>query len=520
MSESQHDRDYALEDSPVPREAVMFTQLWCVPISEDKLVNDVQRIYSELAKVEKRCIELDQQLPKSEAELARLLHCHQNLLEMHLEFFLMSQRTNLKSLAEKYRMPARMWRFGIHSLLVILQYKRPQPLDYIWTFIYFAYLSITFLLENVSAFREIWMECLGDLARFGMEFEESDMRDHEVWAGIAGDWYRQAADRCPEAGRIQHDLAVVAWPDFLQQLFFYMKALVTVYPYDSAREGITLLFTRFEKEALHQDAIITAFIATHRAIFMRAPSHEFITLGNRFLAILRGEICELRLKDQQAVYIVSCNIASVLEYGDSEAMISLDYFKRDGETGTKKAHNMALKSMSGQKQNSSEAGNLIKSQITYQGYSLAFHTLSVLLHRMNDPNTFPSVHISMSFIWCLALHPSAMQQLERYIPWIEITSYLNSLIHSDTIVSKIEQAAFPLPGDGSIQQLPEDFLIRGQSWSQLYYPDGFFEDALPEYDRVIIENPLAATLRRYRCLWLGVRIAKVSKMLFLFSFTS
>lgn len=167
-----------------------------------------------------------------------------------------------------------------------------------------------------------------------------------------------------------------------------------------------------------------------------------------------------------------------------EAIIPLEYFKRHGETDAKKAHHLALKSMSGQMCDPREAGTLVQSQshLAYQGSSLAFRTLSVLLHQTDDPgtfpdpNTFPSVHISMSFIWCLALHPSAMQQLERHIPWIKITRYLSSLIHSDIITSKIEQAIFPLLSDGSIQQLPEDFLIRGQSWGQLCYPDGFFED--------------------------------------------
>lgn len=519
---SQHYGDYAIEGSPAPSTVnERFRQVESDPISEDQLVNDVRRIYAQLVIVERWCKKLDE-LAKSETNLSRLqwqglLHCHQTLLNMHHDFFSTSQHPSagavLKSLAEKYYMPSRMWRFGIHSLLEALRLKLPKSSDYMFEFIYFAYPTITVLLQSVSVFRETWMECLGDLARYGTAIEESDMGDYEVWAAISRDWYMHAADHRPEVGRIQHRLAVLAWPDSLQQLFFYMKALVSVRPYPDAREWITRLFTRFEGEALHPDTILAAFIATHRALFMQASPHEFNSLANHFLALLRRGICELQPQHQQAVYIMSCNIAPVLQYGEPEAVIPLKYFKRYEETGVKKAHDLALESMSGQKRVSNDdAGTLIQSQIAYRGSSLAFHTLSVFLHQRHDPKIFPGVHISLSFIWCLALHPSPMQQLESYIPWIEITSYLNSLFGPDIIASKIEQAAFPLLGDRSIQQLPEDFLIRGQSWSQLYYPDGFFEETPPESDRPMIEKQSAAILRRHRCIWLGVRIATVCRV--------
>jgi hypothetical protein len=172
--------------------------------------------------------------------------------------------------------------------------------------------------------------------------------------------------------------------------------------------------------------------------------------------------------------------------------------------------------MSGQKRDSNEAGTAINPQIVCQESSFAFHTLSILLHQANDPNVFPSIHISLSFIWCLALHPPAMQQLEQYIPWMRITHYLNSLVYPDTIISVIGQSSFPLLSNGSIKHLPEDFLIRGQLWSQLYHPDDFFDNAPPEHDRSIIETQYTVTLRRYRCLWLGGRIATVSKRMFKF----
>jgi hypothetical protein len=89
------------------------------------------------------------------------------------------------------------------------------------TFIYMAYSMMTLLLESVRAFEETWIECLGDLARYRMAVEELDLRDREIWAGVARYWYNKAADRNPDVGRIQHHLAVLARLDVVQQLFYY-----------------------------------------------------------------------------------------------------------------------------------------------------------------------------------------------------------------------------------------------------------------------------------------------------------
>lgn len=76
-------------------------------------------------------------------------------------------------------------------------------------------------------------------------------------------------------------------------------------------------------------------------------------------------------------------------------------------------------------------------------------------------------------------------------------------------MSKVEDERFPSHEAGSSRQLPEDFLIRGQAWSQLYYPENFFDVTAEEEERSI-ELPSVIVPRTHRCLWLGVRIASVS----------
>jgi hypothetical protein len=65
------------------------------------------------------------------------------------------------------------------------------------------------------------------------------------------------------------------------------------------------------------------------------------------------------------------------------------------------------------------------------------------------------------------------------------------------------------PTDEAVNQLPEDFLIRGQIWSQSYFPPHFFEDIREGDGRRFIEQSSLDVERIYRCLWLGARIASV-----------
>ncbi|KAF3396516.1 hypothetical protein F1880_006881 [Penicillium rolfsii] len=526
----------------------MYKQPETNPITEDQLINEVRSIYAGLVMVEKKCIEVDKQQTESNAELTGLqwqamISLHRTLLYEHHDFFLASQHPSasevLKRLADKYAMPARMWRYGIHSFLELLRQKLPGSLDYMLNFIYIAYSMMTLLLESVTAFSETWIECLGDLARYRMAVEESDMGSREVWAGVSRYWYNQDADRSPEVGRIQHHLAVLARPDVLQQLFHYTKALVSVRPFPNARESMVLLFSPYTGQGhdLNQHTMVTAFIATHSALFNKLPADQFKTLANHFLMLLREESRHLGGQGQIGVYVMSCNFASILQYGDREvdADIVMEFAQKNHASAAGASEfalnwtsglDLGLKSKIKQKGQPADPSVHLP-PMAFHGSTLAFHTLSILLDQLSDPSIYPSVHISLSFIWSLALHPLAMQPVDAFIPWISIVRFLNTLIDSflnaliesgldsdndiNNEFNKIEARTFPLENK-STRYLPEDFLIRGQSWSQLYYPDQFFDGAPSEDDRPVIEPAFTAIPRMRRCLWLGMQIATVCRI--------
>jgi hypothetical protein len=83
------------------------------------------------------------------------------------------------------------------SATLILRHRLPDSLDHMLAFVYLAYSMMALLMESVPSFEETWIECLGDLARYRMAIEEADLRDREVWSGVARMWYNKAADKSP-----------------------------------------------------------------------------------------------------------------------------------------------------------------------------------------------------------------------------------------------------------------------------------------------------------------------------------
>ncbi|KAJ5099508.1 DNA/RNA-binding domain E.t1.c1-type [Penicillium argentinense] len=518
--EQEKEQKMLSADSPAPHsQYAMVKQLDTNPIGDDQLAQEVRTIYRGLAMVEHKCMKIDKEQAESKAELSApqwqaLISIHSTLLHEHHDFFLASQhptaKPELKMLAEKYSMPARMWRYGIHSFLEVLRQRLPGSLEYMLNFIYVAYSMVTLLLENIPDFQETWIECLGDLARYRMAIEESDMRDREVWAAVSRYWYNQDADLSPDVGRIQHHLAVLARPDVLAQLFYYTKALVCVRPFPNARESIILLFSGFRGQ---QYTLAPALIATHSVIFNKGSPTQFVTLANNYLAILRRDIPRLDRKGQEGVFVMSSNFAAILQYGEPERVMAMEFSQTQHTAET--AYELALHWTGNDNtemiHNPAEVISQALSETAIRGSALAFHSLSIFLDYWNDQSAHPGIHTSLAFIWCLAIHPLAMQQLEPMIPWLKIVQYLNTQFLPDTNLEAIARNSYPELGDGLPRQLPEDFFIRGQSWSQLYYSATFFDGAPPEEDRPFIEKSGMDRPRRHRCLWLGVRISTFNR---------
>ncbi|KAL3463993.1 hypothetical protein BJX64DRAFT_276178 [Aspergillus heterothallicus] len=508
----------------------ILLQLETEPPTEEQLTNNVRGIYAGILMVEERCMEYIKIQSQSRKELSpqhwqQLIAVHRTLLQEHHDFLLASQNPVgdpfLKGLAQKYSMPARLWRHGIQALLELLRRRLPGSSEFMLTFIHLAYSTMTLLLETAPAFEDSWIECLGDIARYRMLVEEADFREQEVWVRIARYWYNEAADKNPGVGRIQHHLAVLGRPDIVQQLFYYTKSLVCNRPFDGARESIFLIFNpnlQGARTARHLPEVSTAFVAAHGYLFTGELSGQFTSTCGDFLSSLSQYASRMGPAFKvHGAYIVSCNFASVLEYAAPNALLPEEF--RGTATQSKTMEDIYpwshrywtpvsdVKTVESNFLASRDSKTI--SPLVFYGSCLAFQTLSVMLSQMGNKNMLPSLHTSLAFLWCLAQTPSGIKHIEVAVPWKQIAKFLNTLIRNFTDFGLIESPGFPVQNED--KWLPEDFLIRGQVWSQRLYPSDFFIKAPNADEGRNLEPPSRDLSRVHRCLWLGVRLAKFNR---------
>ena len=278
----------------------LVPQLETKAISHEQLVAEVKSIYTGLVMIESKCIEVDTAQSSNPNQLSgeqwqALIALHRTLLHECHDFFLATQHPvaseALNRLAAKYAMPARMWRHGIHSFLELLRHRLPHSYDQMLTFIYLAYGMMALLYETVPAFRDVWIECLGDLARYRMAVEETDVMDREIWTNVARSWYCKASDKAPTTGRLYHHLAILARPKAVQQLYFYVKSLCVPIPFPTAKESIMSLFDPlFSEEPPSLPAVDESFVRAHAILFSNKRKDLLDKSIDEFLKLLDAEI--------------------------------------------------------------------------------------------------------------------------------------------------------------------------------------------------------------------------------------
>ena len=528
------------------------------PISHEQLVVEVKGIYAGLVMVEAKCIDVDEKQSAAAQEgnpLYRtqlspeqwqaLLALHKTLLHEHHDFFLASQHPSaspaLSHLAAKYSMPARMWRHGIHAFLEVLRHRLPESLDHMLAFIYIAYSMMALLYETVPSFEDTWIECLGDLGRYRMAIEDDDIRDREVWSGVARFWYGKAADKAPHVGRLYHHLAILARPYTLQQLSLYLRALTCMLPFESAKGSIETLFNPIlegKESANHRSSSMEIiFIKAHGLLFTGRSSEDFVHCTQKLFdgGILDNYIGRITAEfKEQGVFAALSNIASLFEYGvlrvkdTSKSIFRLAF---DEVTACEPQESQSATSKSTTNFGDSELpspqavpSKLTVEDLTSEEFDASMHTIayassitwdtfSVSLRRIGDRNVYPLVNTYLTFLHCLVKVQKAMQHVEMDIPWSDLALFLTALAEPEAVTLKIFSSGFPKPCQGIGRPLPEDFFMRGQVWTQGFFPIKWFEEAMVDYEERTLELPSMAALRQERILWFGHSIASVSHLL-------
>ncbi|KAJ4355819.1 uncharacterized protein N0V89_003840 [Didymosphaeria variabile] len=517
------------------------------PISQEQLASEVKSIYAGLTMVETKCIHVDraqaaalQDGSDPTARLASdhwqaLIALHRTLLHEHHDFFLASQHPSaspaLRRLAAKYSMPARMWKHGIHSFLELLRRRLPESIDYMLAFIYLAYQMMALLYETVPAFEDTWIECLGDLGRYRMAIEDENPRDRETWAGVARSWYSKAADKNPSVGRLYHHLAILARPNALRQLYYYARSLTCVKPFPSARESIlTLLDPILRRPAdpySHDPPIDTNFIQAHGILFGKASSEDFEDARFAFQSQLDNHIGRVTAKwKEQGVYIAVTNLAGLFNYGSDDSILRQilllheKQLTRSTSLSSQSEEDSRSPSpieedKSSQPMSESEVAaqvEILSSDFTFsRAYLLTMATLMLVLRRNGDKNVLPHVHVLLSFFSAFASIKYVAHFLD-HAPWTELVSFLNTLLKSEQRPEKILPGPVFLADQADSLPLPEDYLIRGQIWSQWYFPERWFKREHDEEDRSL-ELASTVKLRTERVLRLGYELATFDRWL-------
>ena len=548
-------------------------QLEITPISQTHLIAEIKSLYARIHADETNCVDEDRHL----AELVRSaepgkrprftdqywstqIARHRTLLNEHHDFFLATQHPSAspacRRLPSKYAMPARLWRHGIHSFLDNLRHGLPESLEHMLSFTYLAYSMVALLFETVEAFRDTWIECLGDVARYRMAIEDENLRDREIWSGNARSWYLKAADNSPHVGRLYHHLAILARPDALKQLHYYSRSSTSVQIFSGARESVLILFQQFlgGTEGSYQKCfpLESCFITVHGLILTRGSTDWMNEQTRHFLVNVNKHIDDLSNRwKEPGMYMAISNIAALLEYGEADAPLrraleraqeptevtpsvsipgapstamgqlrtpstnsrSVSYPREPSDlTSPAEAHVDVEMTNSSTATTDDHIGKHHASSFTlYQAAGIAFPTLKIALSRTGNENVMPHIHVFFVFILAILRAPSAMDLVGPFMPWPEMASFLNSLAKPAGWTSSAPTTDFPVPNRPSVgRPLPEDYAMRGQIWSQNYFPPGWFEESNVDEDERTQELPSMAMPRIARVLWLGICIARVS----------
>ena len=481
-------------------------------VSQEQLAAEVKGIYAGLVMIEARCIDVNNKLmapaqsdPGSLPTLnsqqwQTLIALHRALLDQHSDFFFASYHPSaspaVRGLASKYSMPARMWRYGIYSFLELLRQRLPASLDHMLAFIHLAFSTMALLYEAVPAFEDIWIECLGDLGRYRMAVEDDDARDRDLWAGVARHWYLKASDNAPGTGRLYHHLAILARPRALLQLFYYSKSLCVAVPFPVARDSIITLFNPILNDVSGGQYRLPPFdmavVKAHELLFTNKNMEKFQSAVIDFLDLLDDSIGELTCDFmEKGLCIAISNIIAMLGYGSQD--------------------NTLARAIDKTSQGASEMAVIIDEKATksfLDAEHLTNKVLRIVLKRKGDANILPFIHITLVFMRFMSRHPRAMRHLEANFPWRLLTEMLNPFLASYPALSRVEDAAFPLPIKDHNRPLAEDFALRGLTWAEDYFPETWFAEDERDDEERSLEVPSMIDARKERILWLACSICR------------
>lgn len=369
-----------------------------------------------------------------------------------------------------------------------------------------------------------------------MAIEDGDLKAREVWSNTARFWYNKASQKSPNVGRLYHHLAIVTPRYSMEQLSLFTRSLTCIAPFESARESTMTVF----KPLLHmarRSSVEKFFIRAHTILLINQTQNSDAKFEAIFDMLAGDGKCiakaTARLGNFGAFAAIS-NIAALFEYGIPKSRLRLAYETAQKMKDTASEfepydpnqveHPLTTEGITGLNSNAMmPVDHGIPSSLITKASRLASKTLEIWLNCETDRKIHPLVHIYLVFIRSLIIaqetwrpfeNDAAWSTIERDIPWYPLCSFLNTVAGKFHSTSTIFAEDFPQSrdqkGDKAVTRpLPEDFTLRGQMYSQWYFPRAWFAKTLVDGDEQNIELPSMTEARIERILWLGHRIASV-----------
>ncbi|KAK3304920.1 uncharacterized protein B0T15DRAFT_559038 [Chaetomium strumarium] len=279
------------------------------------------------------------------------------------------------------------------------------------------------------------------------------------------------------------------------------------------------------------------FVRAYGILFNRKQHEELEPTIDEFLKLLDNYINRSTRRWRESGYHMGIsNIYAILGYGDANSPITCA-LKITRSSGTESQDQPMQETSS---EITSSINTIADDGYFYNARKLFTGTYDIVCRRFGDPNILPFLHVTLVFVHHLTFYPEAIDHLAPYFSW-KLTAYmLNTLIGSSSSPSADEsQALAGLLGGGEQfpgwkgdkdeenkvkrdekeggppargprrRPLPDDFALRGFSWVEHYFPDGWFvaDERIDDNDKYF-EVPSMMEERRERVVWLGCRIAE------------
>jgi hypothetical protein len=365
---------------------------------------------------------------------------------------------------------------------------------------------LALLWETVPIFRAHWAYALGELTKYRLDNESMDFEDSMICRDTARSWYRKALELNPSNPMLYFKLGILAEPEPLPQISFFLLATICRERSNTAREQalLSLLpFLDYEGDyglPLAENAFATAIAVLLRRGHVRQYNKALYTL-RLVLDTHIGNVSAGKFQITGASMAL-CLCAAILGFGTDDSVLFQTIH------GSESDYAEALKYSSDEDMDFQDDG-VVNSPVRVAVYAckLFYWTTAIILSRCRDRNVLSFAHNNLSFLSNIAWCPTAFVFVADFVPWDVLARFLNVLVEKEEvdILNYANKEGFECYSVDT-RSLPENVFLHGVLGklgplviSSDQEQEGGWMDAPDHHHRVRVE----------RCLSHALQIAKV-----------